>query len=348
MRFFSFFAMAGLAACTASDVQPSEPLEAVSSAAVWAFDDHVADLRERSCPDGVSYQKAEELSLQIIEAERGPKSAREINLEGLTLAGAWHLKSENSEFGGLSGLDVLRSGALLSITDDGIFVWIGIDPETGAPDGLGAIAYMRNADGDIFPSKRSADSEDLAFRDGLALVSFEQDHRIEAYDLESCGAAARAARVVKLDKVVDGNVLSDNRGPEALALNEQTLTVGFEVYGSGGSPMGEVRVDGTLEDFRRTEQPLLYMLTGMDRDGETSAKVFRAYDPLRGSRAILRVHSGETLLAKAAWKKPLPVDNFEAVAIGENAAGGTRIWVLSDDNFNLDQRTLLLAFDLED
>jgi hypothetical protein len=346
MRFSILFALLCLAACTAADVQLGDKASNLSEAPIWSYDAQVADLRARSCPADASFKRAEPLALDIVEAELGSVSARQVNLEGLHLAGAWHLMSDNDEFGGISGLDVMRSGSLLAVTDDGKFVWIGIDPETGAPDGVGSITYLKNQTGKIFPNKRSADAEDLVVRDGLAFVSFEQEHRIEAYDLESCGAAARAARVVKLDKVIDGRILENNRGAEALALDGDQLRIGFESQASGGSPMGTVHVDGTLADFQRTRQPLLFLLTGMDISQDITAQVFRAYDPARGPRAILQVRNGGAQIAKATLKKPLPVDNFEAVAIAERPDGGTRIWLMSDDNFNKSQRTLLLAFEL--
>ena len=344
MRYTVILAALILGACTASD---RAAVESPSSAAIWTFADHVEDLRARSCPEGTAFQRASDMPIRVIDAERGSDSAQQMNLEGLSLAGAWHLKAENDEFGGLSGLDVLRSGSLLAVSDDGKFIWIGIDPVTGAPDGIGSIAYMRNTKGEIFPTKRSADAEDLAYRDGVAFVSFEQTHRIEAYDLEGCGTAAHAARLVKLDEVVDGDVLRNNRGAEGLAFEGDTLQVGFEAHASGGSPLGIVRVDGTLANFERTRQPLLYMLTGLDGADGLQAQVFRAYDPARGARAIVRVRQDETLIAEANLKPPLPVDNFEAVAIGEAPNGARRIWLLSDDNFSQDQRTLLLALDLQ-
>ena len=344
MRYTAILAVFILGACTAPE---RASIESGSSAAMWVFDDHIEDLRARSCPAETRFQSARDLPLRFIETERGSKSAQQMNLDGVTLAGAWQLKSSNDDFGGLSGLDVLGSGSLLSVSDDGKFVWIGVDPETGAPDGIGSIAYMRNTDGNIFPTKMSADAEDLSVRDGVAFVSFEQRHRIEAYDLESCGSAAHAARVVKLDKVVAGEVLRNNRGPEGLALVEDTLQVGFEVQSSGGSPFGAVRVDGTLADLKRTRQPLLYMLTGLDYENGLRAQVFRAYDPARGARAIVRVLKDGEQIAEARLKPPLPVDNFEAVAIGEAPDGTPRIWLLSDDNFSSDQRTLLLALDLQ-
>lgn len=344
MRLISLLASMTMAACTAAVPQTADD---APPAALWTYAALVDDLRQQSCPEGTLYKRAEALSVQVIDAGRGGQKAREKNLTGMTLAGSWHLKSDNSEFGGLSGLAVLKSGSLLSVTDDGKFIWIGIDPETGAPDGIGSIAYLRDEEGDIFPNKRAADAEDLAYRDGLAFVSFEQEHRISAYDLESCGVAARAAVVAKLNKVVGGNVLENNRGGEALTFDGDTLKVGFEARNRDGSPVGTVRLDGSLANVRRTGQPSLYLLTSMDAADGVTASVFRAYDPVRGSRAIVTVEGENNLSAKADLKSPLPVDNFEGIAIGTSPDGATRIWLISDDNFSNNQRTLLLAFDLD-
>ena len=347
MRLLSLFSLAVLGACTAADVQPSAPLQEVEAAPVWSFAGQATDLRARSCPGEVSFRRADSIEIQVIEAERGSAEARDLNLNGMSLSGAWHLKSA-SGFGGLSGLEVMRSGSLLAIADNGKFVWIGVDPETGAPDGTGSMAYMHDGEGNVWSDKLAADAEGLAFRDGLAFVSFERDHRVEAYDLEGCGAAARAALVARLDRVVDGNVLGDNRGPEALALVGDELALGIETRASGGSPIGALKSDGTLNDVQRTIQPGLFLLTGMDRENGLTATIFRAYDPVRGARGILRVGSAQNVIGEAQLKKPLPVDNYEGIAIGKAPSGKTRIWLISDDNFSSNQRTLLLALDLDD
>ena len=346
MRFLSLIVLAALGACTAADVQPTEPREEVTAAPTWSFAEQASALRAQSCPEGVSFRRAEPISIRVIEAERGTADVRELNLSGISLAGAWHLESERG-FGGLSGLDVMRSGSLLAIADNGKFVWISIDPETGMPDGIGSMAYMHDGDGNVWSNKLAADAEGLSFRDGLAFVSFERDHRVEAYDLEGCGAAAHAALVGRLDTVVDGKVLGDNRGPEALALHDDQLSLGFETHASGGSPIGEMREDGTLNSLRRTEQPALYLLTGMDASDGLTAKIFRAYDPAQGPRGLVQVESEDRLIATAKLKKPLPVDNYEGIAIGQAPSGQTRIWLISDDNFSNNQRTLLLALDLD-
>ena len=43
---------------------------------------------------------------------------------------------------------------------------------------------------------------------------------------------------------------------------------------------------------------------------------------------------------------PLTVDNFEGLAVRRDAAGGLLVYLVSDDNFNPLQRTLLLMFRL--
>jgi len=338
------FAIAiALTGCTAGSSPPAERGEA---AVLWSYDTLVSDIREQSCPEGVSFQRPDPMPIEASAVELGDPDIRAETISGMELTGVWHLTAVNEDFGGLSGLDVLTSGSLLAVTDDGKFVWIGIDSETGAPDGIGSIAYMRDRNGKIFTSKRAADAEDLALRDGIAFVSFEQEHRIHAYDLETCGVAAHAGHVVNLIKVVDRYVLQNNRGPEMLAFEGDTLVAGFEVHSQGGSPIGHVRVDGTLGDLRRTSQPGLFLLTGMDANADLIAYVFRSYDPIRKSRIIVRVDRGDQRIANARLESPLPVDNIEAIAIGTSPSGATRLWLLSADNFNDEQRTLLMALDL--
>jgi hypothetical protein len=42
---------------------------------------------------------------------------------------------------------------------------------------------------------------------------------------------------------------------------------------------------------------------------------------------------------------PMNLDNFEAIAVAAGENEGVRIYLISDDNFSVNQRTLLLAFD---
>ena len=65
----------------------------------------------------------------------------------------------------------------------------------------------------------------------------------------------------------------------------------------------------------------------------------RAADIRAGNRLV-----GEEL---ANWAPPRAVDNMEAIAVEAGPRGETFVWLLSDDNQNPLQRTLLLQFRLD-
>jgi hypothetical protein len=87
------------------------------------------------------------------------------------------------------------------------------------------------------------------------------------------------------------------------------------------------------------------------------AVVERAYNPNRGITGIRITHVKTEDLKKGAKLKgdllaelapPLTVDNFEGIASRADAEGRTLLYVVSDNNFNVEQRTLLLLFALAD
>ena len=92
-----------------------------------------------------------------------------------------------------------------------------------------------------------------------------------------------------------------------------------------------------------------YRITGMDRDpaGDGWFVVQRLYRPPLDARARVRrmAPNGDLGPVLIELKLPGTTDNFEGVA-AEKQDGKTRLYILSDDNFNPMQRTLLLAFDL--
>ncbi len=344
MRFIlTCLSLIAASSCATSE-SPAMPVSvAADSPAAWSFSANAPALRAASCPEGAAFEAPQSLDISATSVPLPSAGVEAEMIEGMTLAGTWHLTADDPNFGGLSGLAVQASGSLLAITDAGGWVWIGIDPATGDPDGFGAISYMRGADGNFLNGKTQADAEGLALRDGLALVSFERNHRIEAFDLEGCGAAARAAPIATLPEMIGEDAVPENKGPEALSLSDDgVLAVGFEYRNADGSPLATLMANGSLGDLTYAGQAGMYLQTALDVKGDTIARVFRAYDPIRKTR--VKLHVGE---ATAHLKAPFPVDNFEGVAIGASPAGATRIWLISDDNFSAKQRTLLFAFDLD-
>ena len=83
----------------------------------------------------------------------------------------------------------------------------------------------------------------------------------------------------------------------------------------------------------------------------------RHYTVLGGARVRLERLSAGAIRRRnhpgghARWRAsehPLTVDNFEGVATVQGDDGATLVYILSDDNFNFFQRTLLLLFRLRD
>ncbi len=328
----------------------AEPAAAAARSEIPVFDIIAAAAHEESCEAhtgepapfsaiGLTARSLNETHVKRL-AKRLPQGAR--------LAGGWELNSDDPNFGGLSGLAV-TDGQLLAITDSG--GWVAIDLSEGGAPVSAAIAYMKGDDGYFLQGKDENDAEGLAWRDGIALVSFERDFRIEAFDLGQCGAAARAVWVADLPAEHGGRKIDGNSGPEALALTpEGALLFGYEGASGSVSPIGEVPPGETSRwTGRRANNPKGFALVGMDvvrlpsgEDREIS--LFRAYDPFRGARSVLVWGPGED--DRLTLSRPVLTDNFEGLAAQVLDNGQLRLWIVSDNNFTKLQRTLLYAFDV--
>ncbi len=104
---------------------------------------------------------------------------------GLRYLGGLVLNSTTRSFGGLSGLRAGPGGRLLAISDNGNWVsFVTVergDRLVGVRDGV--IAPLLDASDRKAASKSAGDAESLDWNPatGAALVSFEQDHRIQRY-----------------------------------------------------------------------------------------------------------------------------------------------------------------------
>lgn len=348
-RSFHFASLMLLATCTGTpDIQEAPKVAMPDSEAAWTLDTAAADLSEASCPAGTGYTSPIPLEISATPIELGPADEVASRLpEGASFAGGWELTADHENFGGLSGLAMDGNGNLFAVVDDGAFVWI--DLKDSAPDGTGQLAYMLGADGNLLQGKSLGDAEGLAVRNGLAIVSFERTHRISAFDLDACGAAAREALISPLPNTFAGRLVDTNRGAEALAVTPQgNILFGYETVEDGHSPIGAV---AALQNAGWTEEvapnPAGYAFVGFDtaRVGETEETfwLFRSYDPIRGNRNVLSWQDGEK---EIVLTRPLAVDNYEGVTVQDLGNGMARVWIVSDDNFNPSQRTLLLAFDI--
>jgi hypothetical protein len=339
------------AACAAPGGE-TEPMMAAepSVEALWRADTATSAIRAASCPrDDTGASAFQALELTVAPLDEKLKAAVSGRLPvGARLAGAWELDANDPNFGGLSGLAVEDEGHLIAVTDAGGWVRLGIG--NGAPESA-SIAYMRGASGKFLSGKYENDAEGFAYRDGIAFVSFERNFRIEAFALGTCGAKAKAVEISALPASFNERSLDANEGPEALAMTpEGHLRFGFEGASTGLSPIGRVLATGKSEwSGKRASNPDGFALVGMDSvllpDGsDREIFLYRAFDPLRGARSVLRWGPGET--EQLTLSRPVMTDNFEGLAAQPLEDGTLRLWIVSDDNFSNLQRTLLYAFDV--
>ena len=273
----------------------------------------------------------------------GPPSSTSCG--GFTYAGGLALTSpDTSRLHGLSDLKVWPDGRLLAMGDEGDMLQAQLAlAADGRPRGLtnARLSAVDGEDGQPLPSrgKEWSDAEGIAeLANGDRLVSLEEHDRILIYP--HGGGAPRLAPSPDVK-------FPFNSGMEALAAYP---AAGPDAYIVGGEASGELficHLAGACAKDRTVQKPLEFGLTAVaPLPGGRLAYLLRAYDPLRGARAILRVDGahGERL---DEWKieRPATVDNFEGLAAVPRKGGIVRFYLISDDNFSSSQRTLLLAFD---
>lgn len=257
-------------------------------------------------------------------------------LEGLSLDGAWVLDSEIGGFGGFSGL-LTEGGGLIALTDRANFFRFS-KPAPGVEEVQGRRIFMVDAHGRLADDDR--DAEGLTRAGDDVLVSFERHDRIERWDGE---------RLTPVTALADFGALPFNKGLEALA----TLPDGrfLALAEDEGAEARYWILGGAAPVSGRLTLPSHHRITGADLgpDGRLYA-VFRDFSVLTGvSIRIGRyaLEDGHPVAASyeelAAFERDSGIDNMEGIAL-ETEGGETRLWLISDDNFNIFQRTVLVRF----
>jgi hypothetical protein len=364
------------------DLIDSVPIAPRPPAAVKpsTLEGYLSSLRSRSCPAGIEPVEAEAIGLKAKSVSLQAINPMRTSVGRLSLVAGYHLTSDDKRFGGLSGIDSLDNGNLIAISDMGDFVWIDLQDDGLTPSAL-RIAPMRDRKGKPFPTKIAADAEGLAVRDGLALVSFESDPRVLAYDIGACGAAARGIALGwSMDSAFANRKLTvaNNQGVEGLAISDDWyLLAGIETKVGKSSPLsarpleagarfelaiGEnapelvgldvVQIGDEVHVFslHRSSKALsgnaiTVVETVLDRSFNEASLPARMIGELeRRSRQEFQVKSSRVL---AEMNLLVTIDNYEGIAALRMPDGRTRLFIVSDDNFSASQRTLLMVFDVK-
>jgi len=271
--------------------------------------------------------------------------------QGVRYAGGLQISAAvNSPIHSLSDLKLTGEDEIVSVSDVGDLVRARLRLDgRGRLAGLDEIVSRRltRLDGTPITEKAEGDAEGLVVTDdGRLLVSFERDHRIWDYGRPSA-PNARPTPVRHPDFA-----FSENDGMEGIAwASGRGAPDGWRVAGESGgvwdcSPARCVVVTAPPETPLPDSE---YRITGMDRDpaGDGWFVIERRYRAPIDARGRIRRMTADGTLGPVLVELKLPgtTDNFEGIA-AQRRADDVRLYILSDDNFNPAQRTLLLAFDV--
>ncbi len=266
---------------------------------------------------------------------------------------AWELGSGNSDFGGISALTALPDGRFVGVSDAGTLIGFGLtsDDRTDRP----FIAPLPESQG-TGKTFKDRDSEGITHDadSGQFWVSYEVKHTIRRFSR----SFARSNGIVRpaemqgwsdnkgaetLIRMPDGRfvVVAETLEPDvhpALLFSGDPVEAGTGIASFSYRPPAGYRVtDGTvLSDGR-----LLILNRSIAFPNGFSAKL-TVLNPAEIKAGTIVV--GKVIATLAA---PLLVDNMEGIAItrdGKNII----IWLISDNNFNIWQRTLLMKFRLSE
>jgi hypothetical protein len=309
--------------------------------------------------------RADDATINTAQIESFMSAGVGQRVQGLVWRGGLEMRGPPDTFGGLSGLGFTSAeGHLVMVSDRGRFIsgQLIYDEQQRPASLVGVrIESIQNSRGAALPRPYTRDAEAIAVitRDGkpaAVRVGFENLTRVADFDLVN-GRPAGAAREVSI--------------PEWLTDTRTNSTLEAVCIAPASSPIAGstlLLTEGVIDDDglhsawllgRNDRGPLSYL------SGERSNPTDCAFLP---NGDLLVLERGVALLSFNMKLKRVPaadvkpgahmrgevllessgsdIDNMEAVAVHNAPDGSIRITLVSDNNFNDWERSLLLEFSL--
>jgi len=316
-----------------------------------------ANNKPRNIPLG---PQAIEIVATPIRAFRGgaPDTTRFGSLEWV---GGLSLSSSHRAFGGLSGLAFLDTTGhrFLAASDGGVWVEATIATEGERPVGVGLarLAPMQNERGESLAGSGWGDAEAVVVRGDHVFASFEDSNLIRRFDRRD----TLSARGFPVSAPAGIKRLRRSRGLEALALFPPGTRHADAFLAVGESPIrGEAHLSAWILGG---PTPARFAIVHRDDFHATDAAILpngdillleRRVSPPFGLWSRIRRLPGAGVTAGALLDGPVifeadlghAIDNMEGIALHRGADGATYVTLISDDNYSILQRTLLLRFRL--
>ena len=279
----------------------------------------------------------------------------------LEFRGGLVLKSKFNAFGGVSAIRMAPDGShFLGVTDNGSWLRGRIVYRDGKPVGItdAEMAPILGNDGKPLAVSGWHDAESLAERDGNVYVGIERVEQIVGFDLVRDGLKARGE---PLAVPPDFKTFKFNKSLECLAappkgapLAGTLIAVTEESLDTAGNLRSFVLYPDHTERFTVKRRDDFDVSDCTVLPPGDLLLLERRYSPARGVAMRIRrvplasirdgvVADGKTLIEADMGYQ---VDNMEGIAVHRNARGETVLTLVSDDNFSVIQRNLILQFTL--
>jgi hypothetical protein len=280
----------------------------------------------------------------------------------LEFRGGLALWSNYQPFGGVSAIHVERDGAhFLALTDNGSWLRGRIVYRDGRPASIAdaEMAPMLGPDGRPLATRGWYDTESLAESDdGLFYVGIERVEKIVRFDYRRFGLRARGQPI---PVPPDFKTFTRNKSLECLAAPPKGAPHAGELIAVTEHSLDPA---GNLRAFVIKHGQFTRFSVKRSDDFDVSDCTIlppgdillleRRYSPLRGVAVRIRrialadIKEGALVDGPALIEADLAyqIDNMEGIAVNRNARGETIITLVSDDNFSVIQRNLLLQFAL--
>jgi hypothetical protein len=290
-----------------------------------------------------------------------PREPSRTQFGPLTFRGGLSLTSSHPEFGGISAIRVQRDGArFIAVTDKGRWLRGRIVYEGARPVGIAdaEMAPVLGADGKPLAARGWYDTESIAQDGGTLWLGLERVNRIVRFDYGKDGLLARGVPIPVPPGIPR---LPHNKGLECLVFMPRALLLGGTLIGisergldrdnniqgflMGGPMPGEFSVK-RIGDFDVTDCDVM-------PNGDLVV-LERSFSRLRGAGMRIRRIPVAQLRPGATVDGPVlieadmgyQIDNMEGLSVHHGADGQLVLTLISDDNFSIIQRTLLLQFTL--
>ena len=278
----------------------------------------------------------------------------------LEFRGGLALRSAHRNFGGLSAIRVAADGGnFIAVSDKGQWLRGRIVYQGSRPSGIAdaEMAPILGADGQPLTSRGWYDAEAIAEDGGTLYVGFERVHRIVRFNYGQHGLLARGQpipvppglRSLPSNKGIEGLVFVPKGSPLAgtlIAISERGLDragniTAFLIGGSSPGAFAVKRSDSydTSDAALLPGGDMLLLERKFTWTGGLSVRIRRV--------ALAEIKPGALVDGPILLEADLgyEIDNMEGMSVHKNG-GETVITLISDDNFLIFQRTLLLQFTL--